>query len=120
MFCHGSAECLRQHKPHHVGWKPAVGGGPLRVPADQTDLRTAGAGVESFRSRSGREERPAGDVRCFPPEMRPGQRTCNDIIIMIIETNRISSGTCVCQCEMRSARLQANEIVELLKEREMI
>jgi len=48
-----SAERIREYQPHHVGGQPAAGVGPLRLAADQADLRSAGAGVEGLRRGAG-------------------------------------------------------------------
>lgn len=66
------AERLCEHQPDHVGGVAPVGGGPLRLAADQTDLGPAGPGVEELRRRPGRTQHHPGHVGRLPPEVGTG------------------------------------------------
>lgn len=66
-------ECVCKHKPHHVSGKSLGGIGPLCIPADQADCKSAGAGVEGVCGSPGWAEHLAGHVLHFPPEGWEGQ-----------------------------------------------
>lgn len=68
-------ECLREHQQDHVGGEPPGRGRPLRLHADQTDLGSAGSGLEELRRGAGRALHHPRHVLRLPPEGRTGAAT---------------------------------------------